>query len=562
MTQKQLPFAQPQSQALTTVTPRGEKPYTPTGTPARKPTGGGLAGEFESLRADYEFMHENRFIRRRTGLAPRGGGADYHFPNEWKYYEGIEKARDMDRNDAIIGQTIDRAVQNIVQSGFTLDVDTGDIELNDMITERWQQWAEDAEQCDTAGESTFAEFESSVMRAMLLDGDCVVAGTNPGPLQFFEAHSIQGGTGNNTYLGVELNDMRRRLRYYVATDPIEHRAHLRAFTGEHARPMEVRNADGFRQLFHIYKKTRTSLTRGVSALAPVFAIAGMAEDVNFAKVVQQQIVSCFAIFRQRGFASGGSGLPSTGQGYGQSTTETSSAGQTRYIEGVAPGMEIIGEPGEELKGFSPEVPNSNYFEHIRLLYSQIGVNLGMPIVLVLLDTVGTTFHGYRGALDEARKGFRVNQDRLRRQFHIPCYKWKLNQWINQDFAFAQIVDAKALANPMLKVFRHKWNAPDFPYIEPVKDAQGDLLQVKNGMMAPREQQSNRGKEHKTTVDHTVEDNSYSIRQAIQEAAAIKQETGVDVHWREVMALPMADGIQINLGDAAGGSPGSPGGEAE
>ena len=90
-----------------------------------------LPQAFAKVRADYDMSRESRFVRRRTGLAPLGGPADYHYRNETAYYNDIEKARDMDRNDSIVGQTVDRAVSNIVQEGFALDVKTGDRKLDD-----------------------------------------------------------------------------------------------------------------------------------------------------------------------------------------------------------------------------------------------------------------------------------------------------------------------------------------------------------------------------------------------------------------------------------------------
>lgn len=54
-----------------------------------------LQAAFGDMRADYDFMKESRFIRRRTGLASGGAAADYHIRSEEDYYKGIEKARDV-----------------------------------------------------------------------------------------------------------------------------------------------------------------------------------------------------------------------------------------------------------------------------------------------------------------------------------------------------------------------------------------------------------------------------------------------------------------------------------
>ncbi len=55
----------------------------------------------------------------------------------------MEVARDMDRNDAVIGQALDRYSTNVVQDGFTLDPQTGDDDINALITEYWREWSKD-----------------------------------------------------------------------------------------------------------------------------------------------------------------------------------------------------------------------------------------------------------------------------------------------------------------------------------------------------------------------------------------------------------------------------------
>ena len=70
-----------------------------------------MAKAFNDIRADWNMSRESRFVRRRTGLpSSYGASADWHYRNENDYYNDIEKARDMDRNDAVVGQTVDRAV--------------------------------------------------------------------------------------------------------------------------------------------------------------------------------------------------------------------------------------------------------------------------------------------------------------------------------------------------------------------------------------------------------------------------------------------------------------------
>ena len=499
----------------------------------------GIAAQFDKIRADYDATRQSRFIRRRTGVAPQGGSADYHFRSESKYYDLIEQARDMDRNDSIVGILADRRVDNIVQSGFTLDTKTGDKALDQDLWHRWQAFAEDADQCDIAGELCWHEIERLACRAESVDGDIVIIGTEDGPLQTIESHAIQVSSKiENTFLGVTRNKYGKREQYHVRYD-------LNEFGQKsESEPIDVRNEYGIRQLFHVYNPKRVNVTRGVTQLAPTFAIAGMLEDINFAKLVQQQVVSCFAVLRTT--AAGTEDLPSVDNGYGEPSTETTSSG-TRLLEGVAPGMEITGRPGETLEMDSPSVPNSEYFDQVKLILQIIGVNFGLPLCLVLMDGSETNFSGWRGAVDEARKGFVADQMNLVRRLHKPAYTWWLHRELELDSALK-----RAAKRDGINIFGHKWNLPTWSYIEPVADSEGDASQIRNGQTSPRRMQAARGKDHETIVDETIEDNAYAITKAQERADEINArfQKSTPLTWRDLVPMPMPEGQTIALQDPA------------
>lgn len=498
----------------------------------------GLQASFDDHRADYEMSRASRFIRRRTGVAPQGSGADYHYRTEVKYYQDIEQARDMDRNDGLVGILADRRVDNIVQSGFTLDPKTGDKKLDLDLWQRWEDYSNDPDQCDIAGESTWKEMERQCVRSESIDGDIVAIGTQGGHFQLLESHAIQTqGKVDDTFLGVTTDRYRKRLQYHVMEDLDQY-----ARKGDSV-PIDVRNADGVRQLFHVYNPRRVNVTRGVTQLAPIFSYSGMLEDINFAKLVQQQVVSCFAIFRK--IAAGSESLPSV-DGYGSPSTETTPAG-TRQIDGVSPGMEITGNPGEELQGFSPNVPNSEYFQQVRLILQIIGVNFGLPLCLVLMDGSETNFSGWRGAVDEARKGFVADQLNLVRRLNRPAYKWWLSRQIDMDPALKRASEKKKI-----NIYNHNWNMPTWSYIEPVADAEGDATQLRNALTSPRRLHAARGKDWEEISEETIADNSYAIERAAAQAAKINAAfpSGPALTWRDLIALPMPAGTTMAMQDPA------------
>lgn len=507
---------------------------------------GKIAETFETLRSDYDMSRESRFVRRRLGLAPQGGSADYHVRNEYQYYDNIEKARDVDRNDSIIGQTIDRAVTNIVQEGFTLDPRTGDEGLDLELRERWNAWATEPDECDIQGEFCFHDFEVQALRSMFVDGDVVFLALESGEIQAVEGHAVRTTTTlPNTFLGVTLSEVRRRERYYIATDPINPN---RTIQGEQSVPVDVRTPEGLRQVFHVFNPKRMTQTRGITALAPIFAVAGMRDDIDFAMLVQRQVASCFAIFRKRSYSNDGQFEP---PGYGNSTYEVTSGG-VRYIENIAPGMEVIGQPGEELTGFSPDIGGSGYELQLRTILQTIGVNLGLPLCLVLMDGSETNFSGWRGAVDEARKGFKANQRNLILRLHRPLYRFKVSQFLADDPVLERISRRSDV-----DVFSHKWNVPSYQYIEPVADAQGDALRLQNGLTSPRRLHAERGVEWDELLEEVIADNANGIAKAKKVAAMINEQNpeGEPVHWRELIPLPMPSGMQFSMSDtAAAGSP--------
>jgi lambda family phage portal protein len=496
----------------------------------------GIAATFDKIRADYDMSRENRFIRRRTGVNPQGTGPNYHYRTEDKYYADIEQARDMDRNDGLVGTLVDRRVDNIVQSGFVQHPATGDKGLDLELYNRWESFSNDPDQCDVAGELTWKEMERQACRSESIDGDIVVLGTEDGSFQLVEAHSIKTKSRiENTFLGITTDRYGKRIQYHILEELNEF-----GLKGE-SRPVDVRDSEGLRQVFHVYNPKRVRQNRGVTQLAPVFAYSGMLEDINFAKLVQQQVVSCFAIFRK--IAAGSPSLPSVDGMFGDASTQPTGSG-VRQLEGIQPGMMIDGVPGEELQGFSPSVPNAEYFDQVKLILQIIGVNFGLPLCLVLMDGSETNFSGWRGAVDEARKGFIADQLNLVRRLHSPAWRWWVSRLLESEPAMR-----RASKRSGVDIFGHVWNLPTWSYIEPVADAEGDATQLRNALTSPRRMHAARGKDWETIAEEIIDDNVYAIERANKAAAKINAGNPLaPVTWRDLIPLAMPAGTTMAMQD--------------
>lgn len=491
--------------------------------------------QFEGLRSDYSAAKQGRFRRRRSGLALAGSGADYHIRSEADFLRILEYARDIDRNDIVVGQAINRLVDNVLQDGIRLDPQTDDAALDLELRRRWEEWASEPDACHVAGEFDLLTIMRLVLRHAVVDGDVIVLPLDDGSLQLVEAHRLRTprNTKMNVVHGVLLDEDRRRIEYWLTKDEIDPYRSVNRVSD--IQRFAARDEQGFKQVLHLYFPRRASQTRGVSALAPIVDATGMHDDIQFANLVKAQVNSCFAIFRQRDIDFQGG----TQAGYGAKENQTLSDGSVRRIEGIGPGLELTGDPGEKLEGFSPNVPNAEFFPHATMILTFIAVNLGLPVQVLMLDPRETNFSGWRGAMDQARLGLREMQRWLIQNFLRPLYKLKLREWLATD----PKLRTSAAGNPLFH--KHNWTAATWPYIEPLKDAQADSHRLRERLISPSRLHNERGRDWDEVLVEIVQDNGKLIRRAKAEAIAINDEFDDDapVTWRDLIGTEMAEQIQ-------------------
>ena len=488
-----------------------------------------ITRNFQKGKADYAAGTETRFRRKRQGL---GGRADAHLTDA-QFWTIREYARAMDRDDAIVGQLVDRAVDNVVHTGFSLVPETGSEELDLALRRKWKAWGSSKEQTDIAARFNFAEMERMVLRTRFIDGDIFALPLDSGHLQLIEGDRCQTPrTTRNVILGVMLDPNDRPLEYWFASEWRRDRKI------QLVRDVERWPAyqDGKPHAFHVYQPARVTQTRGLTAFKAIFDVAGMFEDIQFANVVKQQIIACFCLFLKRSADAG-----TTAFELGSQESQNRADGTAETLESVEPGMIMKGDPGDEMDSFSPNVPGEDWHDHMRLILRMIGAQSGMPLELVLIDLSDTTFHGYRGALDQARRGFERTQEGLANQFHRPVYRWKVDRWLDpaspeHDEQLATLAADKGVDDP----FAHSWKPPRWRYIEPKKDAEANKIRKLDLQASPSQIASEQQLDWDQVVVETVRDNSRAISAAIAAATEISDATGVAVSWREVLFLTAGD----------------------
>lgn len=448
---------------------------------------------FSQLRADYDATKTGRHVKQRTGLLSTGSNADWHWRNPTDYYRTMEYARDLDQNDDVVRPAVTRVVDNVVQQGINVEPVTGDDEADAIISERWTQWSEDEQAVDIQEESDFAEMTRTVFRHGLVDGDVFGVPLGNGQLEAIEGHRCRSSTYSrrgNTVLGVSMTNHRKRTAYYFTREEI---SPFGSIKWNDLKRYWAYDNEGNRNVFQYALRSRLTQTRGVSVLMPIINMAGQREDADYAALIKQKLNMAITLFRQRDIAvTNPADRKREAMGPQRSATDafTDPDGWESLVEKISPGMEVIGKPGEKLIGFAPNVPAPTYFEHIRLILTYMAINLGLPLSVLLLDPSDTNFSGYRGALDEARRGFRCLQTGLGKRWVSPVYKWKVRQFIAEDVRLQRLMDREGI-----RLYRHNLQYPSWGYIEPKTDAAADVLIIRNGLDSPRNVYAKRGKNY-------------------------------------------------------------------
>jgi len=505
-------------------------------------TGDGITVRMGEMKAEYRNGRSSRFRPKRSGVSSVGRSADYHLASEPLQMQRIEFARSLDQEDMIVGQGITRLVDAVIGAGFTLDPETNNKDADALLKKKWKTFSEDPLACDISGRYDFHKQEAITFRGKLVDGDILAILDDPtGSLELIEAHRLRTPSGTNrknVVQGVEQDSHRRPMRYWITKGDIDPSRSLRLVRD--TEQLDAFDDDGNPLILHPAFRRRISQTRGVTPLLPVFDVAGMHDDIQFAKLVQQQIASCIALIREKQAGNyGGASDGSTAQ-LGDRSTETRDDGSSVQIDEIGIGLDISPAAGETIKAFTANIPGAEFFPHAMLLLTIIAINLGLPVAVLLLDPSQTNFSGWRGAIDQAREGFKRLQREFASEFHSPVYEWQVRRWIENDPEVAALAETLGPA-----IFAHKWNCPRWNYIQPIDDITASVLERNHCVNSARRILAQRGLVWSELVPEIVADNALIIVEAKTAAAKINSDFPDDpepVSWRELLTLPTADRI--------------------
>ena len=442
---------------------------------------------------------------RRDGRSASAGNGDYHI--RYDRIDLIGQSRAFYRDNGLYRGLVDRAVTNIIQSGFGLQMRSDSDHYNKYIESRWTEFAKKPE---ARGMFSFLDIEIMFMREVLMTGDTGAIKINKGKkknkLQLIESERITHNQLGST--GVDLDAEGQPTRFHVAN--YGPRGQL-----NRSKATKYAAAD----FVFLAVLDRSSQTRGVPACQASFAMLHRIMDICDSESLAWQALSRMAI-------------AITNEGAGENALSTSSEDPDRTADELDDDLSrrlheldyaliYHGKPGDKVEGISRNIPGSNFTESLRTFLRLMGLPLGLPLELVLLDWSQSNYSSSRASLEQAFQVFAGNQNKLEEGLHKPTLLWQVDRWVKEYHT--EYPRRKLPAN----YEKHEWIEPSFPWIDQLKEAQAWATKLDRGLTT----HGRACKSLNCDRDEMMDAREAEVADALTRAARLQDKFGVPVPWQ-------------------------------
>ena len=409
----------------------------------------------------------------------------------------IAQSRDFMRNNAIYKGMIEQAVVRIVGNGFKLQVKSSDTRIAPKIEQLWSDWYRRPEIRNLL---SGAKVSRMIMRELIVAGDTVALKTDKGLLQLFEAEQLDSN-GKSFRNGIRKDKYGRPTHFQLCP--------WKSYSVDKSNAVPYQAKD----VLYLCNPERPSQIRGVPALQAAFPMLHRINDVCDSEAIAWQMLSrmAIAVIREQG----------PEQAYSESredpnkgTDELEGDLATRLTE-LNYALIFHGRPGEDVKGIERNIPGVNFSESLRTFLRLLGLPLGLPLELILLDWTKSNYSQSRAVLEQAYETFSQWQADLEDFFFRPLFEWKLAQWQTSGL----VKSAKSIES--------EWIKPTFPWIDQVKEAQAQSEKVKRGFITHGHVCKSLNMDRTEVVERRV----IEVTDAIEKAKEIEERTGEKVPWQ-------------------------------
>ena len=377
----------------------------------------------------------------------------------------VSRSRGVVQNNGYALKYITSVKTNVIgKNGIALQCmakdDNGnyDKQANDLIEESWKCWSK---VCDVTGTMTWADMQAQIIGAVAQDGEVLVRMIKNYDndfgfaLQLIEADHLDLNLNDEhrrIVMGIELDGYNRPIAYHIT------KGHPSAVTyrGDHVRiPAN--------EIIHLFKPLRVGQVRGVPWMHAGLSALNMLDKYQEAELTAARV------------AAGKMGFYKTPTG----NEYMGDKEDNDVIMEVEPGTFEELPQGWDFQAFDPQHPTTAYQAFSKQVLRTVASAWGISYETLSNDRESVNYSSIRqGALEE-RDQWRAIQTWLSGRLHDRVY----NEWLPMAMLKGQV------SLPLSKVDKFSnvaWVGRGFAWVDPVKEAQANILLAKAGLKSHQE----------------------------------------------------------------------------
>lgn len=414
------------------------------------------------------------------------------------------------KNNASVFKAIRTIQNNVIGTGIMPTPVDYDVKLTDReikrIKDEWKAWAESTE-CDFDGFSNMYGLQSLIMRNVAMQGEVFVlkrrdsSTRHPIKLQVLSPHMVDSGKnsymlserkGNYVIQGVEFNDQGKRVGYWV----FDHNPN-NEYTMKLA-PKFVSADD----MLHVFYKEFPEQVRGVPfGTSSMLSMRDLA-DYKDAQLMLQKVAACHVAFTTK-----------------QENPDSFETVDGQSIDRMEPGIIERLAPGETVTFNNPPTPSS-FSEYVSKNQQENAAGYGITYEQLTGDMGNVNFSSGRMGWIEAQRQIEDWQYNM----FIPQFCDKIWSWFIEGLKIKMIISKNVAA---------EWTPQGREMIDPVKEMNGLILELKSGLVSWTEACKRRGYNPDTLLEQMktdkkmFEDAGINVEWIIQEVETETKEQSVN-----------------------------------
>lgn len=410
------------------------------------------------------------------------------------------RAQWLEQNNDITNSIILAMIRNVINTGIRPQARTDNETLNADIERLFAVWAEPGN-CDITGQMSFYEMQPLILRRKIVDGEIfvkLVTHSNEAGIPFqlqlirselLDSTLMKAPSGHVIRSGIELDDYLRPAAYWIERKTPD------GYTAADPERVPAKN------ILHLWQKKYTDQIRGISDLAVIIDRLKKMDEYLSAETTAAFIAACFSVFITQNNLS--VGIPNgcmpggvNGKGKNQDKPEP--------LTNIRPGMITHLAPGEDVKAANPGRSATTAQEYINLHERMAGSGMGLSYEMTSRDFNSSSYSSARQGNLEDRRTFQPMQNWMITHFCMPVYR--------------QFMDAAVLSGKLSisDYFQHRekyqqveWIAPGWQSIDPLKEAQADILSLQNGLLTMSQQCAEHGSDWRDQITQMAKEKEYA-----------------------------------------------------